>query len=1116
MNLLHIRTRLFLLIVFIVSVAAAPMYAELRFASSSRLASGRWVKFAVDETGVYELSYDTLRNLGFPNPLRVSVFGSGGTMADENFTDASGRQLYVDDLHQVAVSHASDKLIFYAEGVETVRYTEKFGAEKGVFLRDKRNRYTERGYYFLTDSEQQPLQMRTVPVPSDTGYAHDAAATLARGFGYAYHEKDISLGIKNTGNTFLGESFNRLSTCRRYVWNTYLPDAEAGATARMVAPFYRDYLSGGTLSFGIEGSGPGYSRFSYAPKNPLVSVEGGEPADVVVNSERADVFVSFQPDGLQQFTLEYCHLDYWTLTYPRTMPSLSGLSQDRILFPGVAPDSVYRIKAASASHKALLVSDGQQPAILRPDTEGYFSLVASEPEIELVVFDDSRKLRTPLGYEAVANTNLHAQASKGAEMLIVCKSDMMQVGEAIAALHREHDGIDVIVADVEDVYNEFSSGRPDPMAIRALAKMMYSYSSVQLENILLIGLAQADVKTGYLSGMPAPLIFPQYGLETAEPLGHNHIDFYANMDAYTSASPERRRINVGIGLLPCLSPAEGMNYVEKLSRYMTAEGAGSVAGNLTNIGGVGDSNLHISQSDEVAATAAAQAPGRFTRASICGAALEAPSHTDRFYKELGNSAFIFYSGHGAEMYIDHGSRLFDSYNLNKIKNNHLGFMMFAGCNLTGTDRGIRGLSEQLVLGTRHGLIGCITSMRDTYANTNKYMVNHLARAMSDGSLSSNSYDTPSIGALYARMKTNNTYQNELTYTLIGDPALKLHLAVADIDATIAGGNAIPGRRISVSADVKGKEKELLDRFNGTGVARLLIQRPDISLDPDYNPPTSDTVPYIYTPPYEMVAVRDIEVAGGRISFEMRVPSDIPLDGKTALMLSISAYDAVNRTGAAACMTLPVDSSPSGPDETERDLTPPVIESVQYLPSAEELMVKTSDNVALSFSMLPLQECFTMSMDGELCKTFPGLRQQSVSEYEMTLRIPLPDLSDGPHTALISVRDEAGNTSSQGYTFIKGTASVPKMFLRDSDKFDPTALTAELELDLPEDSSVSQVIVLDSEGREVRRLQVNGTVALWNITDDKGRCPAGLYRAVAVGKDAKGFAWQSNTVYIPVL
>ena len=92
-----------------VSVAAQP---SSRYATSSVLASGKWVKIQIDETGLYQLTYDELRECGFSDPSHVAVFGYGGAMLSEDFSTE-----YVDDLPQIPVLHTGNKLILYGQGV---------------------------------------------------------------------------------------------------------------------------------------------------------------------------------------------------------------------------------------------------------------------------------------------------------------------------------------------------------------------------------------------------------------------------------------------------------------------------------------------------------------------------------------------------------------------------------------------------------------------------------------------------------------------------------------------------------------------------------------------------------------------------------------------------------------------------------------------------------------------------------------------------------------------------------------------------------------------------------------------------------------------------------------
>ena len=46
-----------------------------KYAASSALSSGKWVKVQVEDRGFYKLTYADLRGMGFSDPAKVSVHG---------------------------------------------------------------------------------------------------------------------------------------------------------------------------------------------------------------------------------------------------------------------------------------------------------------------------------------------------------------------------------------------------------------------------------------------------------------------------------------------------------------------------------------------------------------------------------------------------------------------------------------------------------------------------------------------------------------------------------------------------------------------------------------------------------------------------------------------------------------------------------------------------------------------------------------------------------------------------------------------------------------------------------------------------------------------------------
>ena len=86
------------------------------YAQQSRLASGRWVKISVAESGIYRITSADARRWGFNDISRLRVYGYGGARISESLTKAN----YVDDLPQVAVSRSNDVIYFY--GVGTMKW----------------------------------------------------------------------------------------------------------------------------------------------------------------------------------------------------------------------------------------------------------------------------------------------------------------------------------------------------------------------------------------------------------------------------------------------------------------------------------------------------------------------------------------------------------------------------------------------------------------------------------------------------------------------------------------------------------------------------------------------------------------------------------------------------------------------------------------------------------------------------------------------------------------------------------------------------------------------------------------------------------------------------------
>ena len=121
--------------------------AEGRYAEHSVLREGNWAKIRVSESGFYHLSDALIKKAGFSDASRVKIYGYGGALQPEKLT--ADYLTNTDDLQEVPTCTIGGKRVFYAVG--PVNWDNKES------LARTRNPYSDYGYYFLTEADDEPL-----------------------------------------------------------------------------------------------------------------------------------------------------------------------------------------------------------------------------------------------------------------------------------------------------------------------------------------------------------------------------------------------------------------------------------------------------------------------------------------------------------------------------------------------------------------------------------------------------------------------------------------------------------------------------------------------------------------------------------------------------------------------------------------------------------------------------------------------------------------------------------------------------------------------------------------------------------------------------------------------
>lgn len=158
--------------------AASGVTAADRYAAHSVLANGRWAKIRVPSTGVYQLTDALIRRAGFTDLSRVKIYGYGGNLQNETLTAED--LIAEDDLKEVATCKAGDKRLFYAKG--------PVSWESNTATRRTRNPYSDYGYYFLTESDAEPLSVDSATFVSSFYPSADDYHSLYEQEGYSWYQ----------------------------------------------------------------------------------------------------------------------------------------------------------------------------------------------------------------------------------------------------------------------------------------------------------------------------------------------------------------------------------------------------------------------------------------------------------------------------------------------------------------------------------------------------------------------------------------------------------------------------------------------------------------------------------------------------------------------------------------------------------------------------------------------------------------------------------------------------------------------------------------------------------------------------------------------------------------
>lgn len=1007
-------------------------------ASNSVLRSGNWYRFAVRSTGIARITFMDLKNMGIDpetiSPSSISVFGNGGNVLPE-----SNAAFRYDDLQEVAIEivggedgtfDLNDYILFYAKGTIGWIYDSALEMFKHV-----ENPYSDVAYYFISTDSFVGTQKRVSSKASLSQMANNSYDSFTD---YAVYEKD-AVNLVKSGKKWLGETFDMNTSYNfPFRFNGFVPSSSAKLYVKVAAAS----STTSTFNFSVGGQ-------SFNLGVPPISYSNTKAAladalyDFVPNAATFNVGISYTKPNI----ISVGWLDYININIKRYLKQSDGQVSFRVP-ESVGIGNVSEFVLSNLNSKSVVwdVTDFVNPVrvLTEPTTNGFSFKDHSDSLREYVLFDGSSFLPVIAGGK-IENQNLHALPN--CDMLLVTHPSFAHQAQTLANFHREQRGMEVHVVDVFQIYNEFSSGSPDPTAIRDFVKMFYNRHGASAPRFLLLfGDASYDYKN--ILGHNQNFI-PTYQND-------NSVDEYSSWatDDYFGLLDDNEgqqsigSLDIGIGRFVIQTQEQASQMVNKTIRYLSSRRiVQNQAAQVSNFGDWRsyvsiiaddeDNNIHISDADKLAKVIEDNFKeynvekiyfDAYPQVSFSGGQ-RYPDVEDAINQRMTKGAlFVDYIGHGGEVGWAH-ERVLRITDIQQWRNTYnMPIFITATCEFTRFDDPLRTSAGELVfLNPNGGAVALLTTSRVAYSNTNY----NLNKVFLSNAFLKTAGQYKSLGELMQISKNSNvtSYFNIRNFILVGDPSIIPSYPKYNVVATHINGNAISLEadtirafsKVQVSGAVTDDNGNVLDNFNGI-VYPTVFDKPS-RINTLVNDPRSYPFTFLYQK--NVLFKGKVSVINGHFDFSFIVPKDISYDygnGKISFYAHSENEDALGYFDnfiIGGVDTLNIISDDKGP-EIRLFMNDDKFVTGGMTNESPILIAYVSDSTGINTVSNGVGHDAVAILNDDVANSIiiNDFFESDLDSYNSgVFKYPFRKLSEGRHKLMVKVWDILNNSSEESIEFI---------------------------------------------------------------------------------------------------
>jgi hypothetical protein len=881
--------------------------------SNSVLASGDWYRFYVEKSGVYKISKAFLQSLGFDagkvDPRGIKIYGNGGRMLP-----LANNIYYPDDLTENNIQiigesdgtfNNEDYILFYAEGVDN------WNTESQTNL----NLYDTKSYYYITAAGSDGKRIPILNQPTGS-----ATLELNTFDDYQYHETDLT-NIAHAGRQWLGEAFE-INNEQEFEFN--FPNLETSVPVKIELNAAAAAYTPTSFTVSANGQNIGNIGFNAIATNSDTKFYASElPSNTTfTGADNIKIKLTYNNSGVPG---SKGYLDYINLIAKRKLLGTGKQFKFQYNLAGsTAGIANYTIGNASAISQIWDITDLYNVSNIENPNLATFSFKASLGEIRKYIALDASDYYTPLkeSQPKVTNQNLKGTIFKNIQntfqdidYVIVTPKSLVSQAEKLASFHRTYSNLNVKVIALENIYQEFSSGKQDIAAIRNCIKYIYdnaSSSDKKIKYLNLFGDASFDYKNRITNNTNIVPIYHALNSITTGESSFASDDFYGLMDADEgNVVSFFGGIDIAVGRMLISDNAQAEEMVNKVLEYYDTKSYGNWRNNYVLLSDDADQSSDASlqsRQNALADVIATEKPffnidkillDSYTEEASAGGSRYPKARTD-FFNAFEKGALVFnYLGHGGEDGLA-SERIWEKSDGQNL-NNQYKYPLFITitCEFSRFDDPTRPTAgEYTFWNPKGGAISMLTTIRSigqfNAENFNDSLTKNLL------SYNSNQYTTIAEALRISKNEKPSSSSNVVFY--IGDPALMLAIPkprinltkVNDVDISQVLPDFKSLAKIKITGEITDENNTLLSNYNGelsTAIFDKLITRSTLNND-GYSPAMS------FKTLGETIFRGNASVTNGQFEFSFVVPRDIriPVDNGRISFYSKKNGNLENQSG----------------------------------------------------------------------------------------------------------------------------------------------------------------------------------------------------------------------------